>query len=58
MSTSEQQVLAAVPRGLYIGGEWRDGGDGTFAVEDPATGTELAEVADGSAANSASDSAR
>ncbi len=44
----EAGILAAVPRQLYIGGEWRDGADGaTVAVEDPATGETIAEVADG-----------
>jgi succinate-semialdehyde dehydrogenase / glutarate-semialdehyde dehydrogenase len=40
-------VLAAVPKQLYVGGHWRDAtGGGTLAVEDPATGEPLAEVAD------------
>src|SRR3954467_15341404 len=35
---------------LYIGGEWRDAGEGgTIPVEDPATGETLAEVADATA---------
>ncbi len=43
----EQAVLAQVPKDLYIGGEWRAaGGGGTLAVEDPATGEPLVEVAD------------
>jgi succinate-semialdehyde dehydrogenase/glutarate-semialdehyde dehydrogenase len=45
----EQQVLDRVPKQLYIGGEWRDGAKGTLAVEDPATGETLCEVADASA---------
>ncbi len=44
----EQRVLDQVPRQLYIGGEWRDGAKGTLAVEDPATGETLCEVADAS----------
>ncbi|MDX6691266.1 MAG: succinate-semialdehyde dehydrogenase / glutarate-semialdehyde dehydrogenase [Solirubrobacteraceae bacterium] len=45
----EDAVLQAVPRQLYIGGEWRDGATGeTVAVEDPATGKTIAEVADAS----------
>jgi succinate-semialdehyde dehydrogenase / glutarate-semialdehyde dehydrogenase len=45
--TAEQAILDAVKPQLYIGGEWRDGGDGgTIEVEDPATGETLAEVAD------------
>src|SRR6266542_2230968 len=44
----EQAVLDAVPKDLFIGGEWRPAASGkTFAVEDPATGESLCEVADG-----------
>jgi succinate-semialdehyde dehydrogenase / glutarate-semialdehyde dehydrogenase len=43
----EQAVLGSVPTQLFIGGEWRDAtGGGTLAVEDPATGETLVEVAD------------
>jgi len=43
----EASVLAAVPRRLYIGGQWREAARGaTFAVEDPATGEPIARVAD------------
>ncbi|HEX8132896.1 MAG TPA: NAD-dependent succinate-semialdehyde dehydrogenase [Actinomycetes bacterium] len=43
----EQTVVDAVPPRLYIGGEWRDAAaGGTFAVEDPATGETLCQVAD------------
>ena len=42
----EAELLAAVPRGLYIGGVWQDGGAGTFPVIDPATGNTLVEIAD------------
>jgi succinate-semialdehyde dehydrogenase / glutarate-semialdehyde dehydrogenase len=46
--TREQQVVDAVPKQLYVGGEWRDAAEGgTLAVEDPATGESLCEVADG-----------
>jgi succinate-semialdehyde dehydrogenase/glutarate-semialdehyde dehydrogenase len=46
----ERAVLAAVPKQLFIGGTWRDGRDGgTVAVEDPATGATIAEVADATA---------
>ncbi len=48
-ASQEQQVVAQVPKQLYIAGEWRDGAKGTFAVEDPSTGTALCEVADASA---------
>jgi succinate-semialdehyde dehydrogenase/glutarate-semialdehyde dehydrogenase len=47
ISTDEQSVVEAVPKGLYVGGEWRPAGGGaTLAVEDPATGETLCEVAD------------
>jgi succinate-semialdehyde dehydrogenase/glutarate-semialdehyde dehydrogenase len=43
----ERTVLDAVPTQLLIGGEWRPAASGaTFAVEDPATGDTIAEVAD------------
>src|SRR5437763_2079089 len=45
---AEQQILEQVPKQLYIAGEWRDGSKGTIAVEDPATGETLCEVADAS----------
>src|SRR5579884_2918077 len=45
----EQQLVEEVPKQLYIGGEWRDGSKGSIAVEDPATGESLCEVADASA---------
>jgi succinate-semialdehyde dehydrogenase/glutarate-semialdehyde dehydrogenase len=45
--TREAQVLESVPKQLLIGGEWRDAGEGgTLAVEDPANGETLCEVAD------------
>ena len=44
---AHQAVLDAVPKQLYIGGEWHDGAGGaTLSVEDPATGEEIARVAD------------
>ena len=46
----EQAVIDAVPKKLFIGGEWRPAASGkTFAVEDPATGAPLCDVADGDA---------
>jgi succinate-semialdehyde dehydrogenase / glutarate-semialdehyde dehydrogenase len=46
-TSSEQQIVESVPKGLYIGGEWRDAEEGgTLGVEDPATGEVIAEVAD------------
>jgi succinate-semialdehyde dehydrogenase/glutarate-semialdehyde dehydrogenase len=41
------ELLSTVPTGLFIGGQWRPAGDGaTFAVDNPATGGVIAEVAD------------
>jgi succinate-semialdehyde dehydrogenase / glutarate-semialdehyde dehydrogenase len=45
VASKEQAVVDAVPKGLYIGGEWRETAE-TLPVEDPATGEVLAEVAD------------
>src|SRR5580704_6706570 len=45
---AEQKIVDEVPKQLYIGGEWRDGGKGTLSVEDPSTGESLCEVADAS----------
>jgi succinate-semialdehyde dehydrogenase / glutarate-semialdehyde dehydrogenase len=46
-SARETAVLAAVPQGLFIGGEWRPAGDGaTVDVEDPSTGEVIARVPD------------
>jgi len=46
MSDLEKAVLDKTPTGLYIGGTWRDGSDGsTIDVEDPATGKVLTSVA-------------
>jgi succinate-semialdehyde dehydrogenase/glutarate-semialdehyde dehydrogenase len=48
--SSEQGVVEAVKKQLYIGGEWRDGSaDGSIEVEDPATEEVIAEVANASA---------
>ncbi|MGO4597953.1 NAD-dependent succinate-semialdehyde dehydrogenase [Terrabacter sp. 2RAF25] len=55
-AVTQNSVIDSVPKGLYIGGQWRDGSDGqTIAVDDPATGKVLthvaaATVADGRAA--------
>jgi succinate-semialdehyde dehydrogenase/glutarate-semialdehyde dehydrogenase len=52
VTSKEQAVVEAVPRKLYIGGEWRDGSaGGTIPVEDPATQEVIAEVADASASD-------
>jgi succinate-semialdehyde dehydrogenase/glutarate-semialdehyde dehydrogenase len=43
----EKTALGDVPKELFIGGQWRAAtGAGTLAVEDPATGEDLVEVAD------------
>ena len=49
---TQKSVLDAVPKQLFIGGAWRDAGDGsTLAVEDPATGRTLTDVADATVAD-------
>jgi succinate-semialdehyde dehydrogenase / glutarate-semialdehyde dehydrogenase len=48
ITAPEQSVVDNVPKQLYIGGEWRDGANGTFSVEDPATGESLCAIADAS----------
>src|SRR5829696_6663436 len=45
VATQEQSVVDKVPKGLYIGGEWRETAE-KIEVEDPSTGEVLAEVAD------------
>jgi succinate-semialdehyde dehydrogenase/glutarate-semialdehyde dehydrogenase len=48
----EKTLLASVPTGLYIGGEWVSASDGAlFGVSDPATGTELLRIADATPAD-------
>tara|TARA_R110002020_G_scaffold89392_1_gene218699 strand:- start:2044 stop:3516 length:1473 start_codon:yes stop_codon:yes gene_type:complete len=45
----EAALLAAIPSGLFIGGEWTDAtGARTFDVRDPATGAVIKTIADGS----------
>ena len=47
-SEREQAAIDAVPKELFIAGGWQAAtGGGRFAVEDPATGEALCEVADG-----------
>ncbi len=47
-ASREQELLAQVPTGLLIGDSWRESSNAaTFAVIDPATGVELARIADG-----------
>ncbi|AZA10941.1 NAD-dependent succinate-semialdehyde dehydrogenase [Corynebacterium gerontici] len=42
-----EQLLAKVPTGVYIGGQWRETGE-TFDVENPATGEVIATLASAS----------
>jgi succinate-semialdehyde dehydrogenase/glutarate-semialdehyde dehydrogenase len=50
MTGSIQEILKALPQGLFIDGEWSSPGSGrTFGVENPATHELLAQVADGNA---------
>src|SRR5665648_1025485 len=47
VASDERAALDAAPKGLYVGGEWREASGGaTLDVEDPATGAVLCEVAD------------
>ena len=47
-AAQEKAVLEATPKGLFIGGEWRDASGGArFGVEDPSTEQTLCEVANG-----------
>lgn len=48
MTINVEQLLAKVPTGLLINGQWRDAASGeTFDVENPATGEVLATLASG-----------
>jgi len=52
VTAARENVLANVPTGILIGGEWREGSArGRVSVDDPATGLELATVADATAAD-------
>ncbi len=47
-SNREAELLAGVPDGLFIGGEWRAAsGGGTLAVRDPSDGSVIRQIADG-----------
>lgn len=47
LTESERALLATVPTGLLINGQWRNAASGkTFDVEDPSTGEVLATLAD------------
>jgi succinate-semialdehyde dehydrogenase/glutarate-semialdehyde dehydrogenase len=50
----EKAVIAAAPKGVFVGGAWRAASNSaTFVVEDPATGESLCEVANATAADGA-----
>ena len=52
MAVNQKSLIESVPRGLLIGGKWREGGDGrTIAVEDPSSGSTIAHVADATVAD-------
>src|SRR5690606_35303920 len=52
MAVTQKSLLASVPTNLFIGGEWRESSDqARFDVHDPATGSVLTRVADGSVAD-------
>ncbi|MDQ2757654.1 MAG: NAD-dependent succinate-semialdehyde dehydrogenase, partial [Actinomycetota bacterium] len=52
MAVNQKQLVESVPKGLFIGGSWRDSSDGaTLAVEDPATARPFAHVADATVAD-------
>ena len=52
MAVTQKALLDSVPKGLLIGGSWRDAeGGATLAVEDPSSGATLTHVADASVAD-------
>src|SRR3954471_7138982 len=51
-AVTQESVIESVPKGLLIGGQWRDGSEGqTIAVDDPSTGAVLTHVAAASVAD-------
>src|SRR4051812_40332963 len=53
-AVTQKSVLSSVPAQLFIAGEWRDSlSQTTFPVEDPATGSVLLNVANGTVADGA-----
>ena len=51
-AVTQKAVIDSVPKGLLIGGQWRDGSDGqTIAVDDPSSGRVLTHVAAASVAD-------
>ncbi|MFQ4147811.1 NAD-dependent succinate-semialdehyde dehydrogenase [Arthrobacter sp. LAPM80] len=54
LNERESSLLASVPTGLLINGQWREAASGrTFSVEDPSTGKVLLEIADAGARDGA-----
>ncbi len=52
MPLTQSSLIDSVPKGLFIGGSWRESSGGrTLPVEDPATGRTLTHVADASVAD-------
>ncbi|MFD5213166.1 NAD-dependent succinate-semialdehyde dehydrogenase [Microbacterium sp. NPDC058345] len=52
LASNEQELLARVPSGLFIGGQWIDAEEGrTFDVHDPATNDVIASIADATPAD-------
>ncbi|NYG05883.1 succinate-semialdehyde dehydrogenase/glutarate-semialdehyde dehydrogenase [Phycicoccus badiiscoriae] len=52
MATTQKSLIESVPKGLLIGGTWRDATGGrTLAVEDPSSGATLTHVADATVAD-------
>ncbi len=50
--SNEQSIVHSLPSGVFVGGVWRPSESGaTFAVEDPSTGQQIAQVADGTRAD-------
>ncbi|MFD5226533.1 NAD-dependent succinate-semialdehyde dehydrogenase [Microbacterium sp. NPDC058342] len=51
-ASDEKALLASVPGGLFIGGQWIDAEEGrTFDVRDPSTGDVIASIADATPAD-------
>jgi len=52
MAITQKALIDSVPKGLFIGGTWRESSDGgSIEVHDPATGSVLTTVADASVAD-------
>jgi succinate-semialdehyde dehydrogenase / glutarate-semialdehyde dehydrogenase len=52
MAINQKSLVESVPKGLFIGGQWREASDGaTLAVEDPSSGSTLTRVADATVAD-------